>query len=83
MNQHLTAEERVDIAKRCTWTGFAVNGLLSVLKILAGFIGHSGAMIADGIHSASDFITDIIVVVFMIATTFIIFMFMNILHFFY
>ena len=64
MNQHLTAEERVDIAKRCTWTGFAVNGLLSVLKILAGFIGHSGAMIADGIHSASDFITDIIVVVF-------------------
>ena len=64
MNQPLTAEERVDIAKRCTWTGFAVNGLLSVLKILAGFIGHSGAMIADGIHSASDFITDIIVVVF-------------------
>ena len=32
--------------------------------MIAGIVGHSGAMIADGVHSISDFITDIIVLVF-------------------
>jgi divalent metal cation (Fe/Co/Zn/Cd) transporter len=40
------------------------NGVLSTLKIFAGIVGHSGAMIADGVHSISDFLTDIIVLVF-------------------
>ena len=48
--------------KRCTLVGFGVNGLMSVLKIVAGIIGHSGAMIADGVHSISDFLTDIVVI---------------------
>ncbi|MEG0010921.1 MAG: cation diffusion facilitator family transporter [Muribaculaceae bacterium] len=56
--------KRADAVKRCTWVGFAINGLLSVLKITAGFLGRSSAMIADGVHSLSDFITDIIVIVF-------------------
>ena len=64
INPQMSAEERVNIAKRCTWIGFAVNGILSVLKIIAGMLGRSGAMIADGIHSASDFVTDVLVVVF-------------------
>ena len=63
-NKPITADQRVEIAKRCTWLGFGVNGLLSALKIVAGFLGNSGAMIADGIHSASDFVTDVFVVVF-------------------
>ncbi|MEF9924434.1 MAG: cation diffusion facilitator family transporter [Muribaculaceae bacterium] len=56
--------KRADAVKRCTWVGFAINGLLSVLKITAGFLGRSSAMVADGVHSLSDFITDIIVIVF-------------------
>lgn len=56
--------ERAHIIKKCTWIGFVVNGILSVLKIIAGIIGNSGAMVADGVHSVSDFITDVIVIVF-------------------
>jgi cation diffusion facilitator family transporter len=37
---------------------------LLTLKFIAGILGHSSAMIADAVHSLSDFITDIIVIVF-------------------
>lgn len=55
--------EVVSKARRVTWVGFAVNALLAGLKIAAGIIGRSSAMIADGIHSLSDFVTDLIVIV--------------------
>ncbi len=55
---------RVKEARKVTWVGFAVNMVLTVLKIIAGFLGKSTAMIADGIHSLSDFITDLFVIVF-------------------
>lgn len=55
---------RTQRAVRVTWTGFFVNFVLSAGKLLAGFFGNSAAMIADGIHSVSDFITDIVVLVF-------------------
>lgn len=58
-----TDTQVVSIARRVTWVGFAVNALLAALKIAAGIIGRSGAMVADGIHSLSDFITDVIVIV--------------------
>lgn len=38
---------------------FITNAFLSILKIIFGFIGSSGALIADGIHSLSDMLTDI------------------------
>lgn len=44
--------------------GGVVNLLLLTFKFVAGVVGHSAAMIADAVHSLSDFITDIIVVVF-------------------
>ncbi|MBP5247716.1 MAG: cation transporter [Fibrobacter sp.] len=56
--------ERVKIAQRVTWHGFFVNLLLSVGKILSGIFGNSAAMVADGIHSLSDFVTDFIVIIF-------------------
>lgn len=49
---------------RVTWIGSIVNFLLLVLKFVAGIVGNSAAMVADAVHSLSDFITDIIVVVF-------------------
>ena len=44
---------RANEAKRCTLVGLVVNAVLSALKIVAGVVGRSGAMIADGIHSIS------------------------------
>ena len=55
---------RVEEAKKVTWVGFGVNMLLTVIKIIAGFAGKSTALIADGIHSLSDFVTDLLVILF-------------------
>ncbi len=49
---------------KVTLTGTAVNALLIVLKFIAGIVGRSSAMVADAVHSLSDFITDVIVIVF-------------------
>ena len=49
---------------RVTFIGSLVNMLLLIFKFVAGFVGHSAAMIADAVHSLSDFVTDIIVIVF-------------------
>lgn len=49
---------------RITWIGSIVNFLLLIFKFIAGFLGHSSALVADAVHSLSDFITDIIVIVF-------------------
>lgn len=54
----------VRTARHVTWVGFWVNAALGVLKVLAGIFGRSTAMVADGVHSFSDFFTDIIVIVF-------------------
>lgn len=41
-----------------------MNFLLLLFKFFAGIMGHSAAMLADAVHSLSDFVTDIIVIVF-------------------
>lgn len=49
---------------KVTLAGGAVNVILLILKFVAGILGHSAAMIADAVHSLSDFITDLIVLIF-------------------
>ena len=49
---------------KVTLVGGAVNVLLLLFKFVAGILGHSAAMVADAVHSLSDFVTDIIVLVF-------------------
>lgn len=49
---------------RVTIFGSIVNVLLLAFKFVAGILGHSAAMIADAVHSLSDFLTDLIVLVF-------------------
>ena len=49
---------------KVTIIGSVVNVLLLVFKFVAGFVGHSSAMVADAVHSLSDFLTDIVVLVF-------------------
>lgn len=50
-------------AKKVTLIGSIFNVVLTVMKITAGVIGRSGAMVADGIHSLSDLMTDAVVIV--------------------
>ena len=47
-----------------TLVGGVVNVVLLVFKFVAGILGHSAAMVADAVHSLSDFVTDVIVLVF-------------------
>ena len=49
---------------RVTLTGSIVNMVLFVMKFAAGILGHSAAMIADAVHSLSDFLTDLVVLLF-------------------
>ncbi|MDE6717559.1 MAG: cation diffusion facilitator family transporter [Muribaculaceae bacterium] len=49
---------------KVTLIGSAVNAVLIVLKFIAGFVGRSSAMVADAVHSLSDFISDVIVLLF-------------------
>ena len=49
---------------RVTIAGSIINILLLAFKFAAGILGHSAAMIADAIHSLTDFVTDAIVLVF-------------------
>jgi cation diffusion facilitator family transporter len=55
---------RIKQIRYVTLIGSFINFVLTIGKIIAGSVGHSSAMIADGIHSLSDFITDVIVIVF-------------------
>ena len=48
--------ERFDSADRIIKIGFWVNAILMIMKLSAGYWGHSGAVFADGIESACDFI---------------------------
>lgn len=50
------------VVRRVTWAGLAVNILLSFIKIGAGILGQSQAVLADGVHSISDTITDVAVI---------------------
>lgn len=54
----------IRIIRQVTMVGFWINAVLVVLKLFFGYWGHSDALVADGYHSISDFITDLIVIVF-------------------
>ncbi|MBP3550359.1 MAG: cation transporter [Alistipes sp.] len=58
------SDQRTKRIYRVTLLGMFVNMILFAFKLVAGIIGRSGAMIADAVHSASDFVTDIVVLAF-------------------
>ena len=49
---------------KVTLIGSVGNAVLLIFKFIAGMLGHSSAMIADAVHSLSDFLTDVLVLVF-------------------
>ena len=56
--------ERKKEIYRVTLVGGVVNVVLLLFKFVAGIVGHSAAMVADAVHSLSDFVTDIVVLLF-------------------
>ncbi len=58
------ADARQKNIYKVTLVGTAVNVVLVVIKFVAGIVGHSSAMVADAVHSLSDFVTDVIVLIF-------------------
>ncbi len=57
-------EERLRDGRKVTLIGLLINAVLTIGKLIAGSLGRSSAMIADGFHSLSDIVTDIVVVAF-------------------
>lgn len=55
--------ERRQAITRTAIVGAVVNVLLSLVKILAGILGHSQALVADGLHSLSDLLSDVLVLI--------------------
>lgn len=51
-------DNRTKISQKVTIVGAVIDFLLAVLKVIVGIIGNSGALIADGIHSFSDLLSD-------------------------
>ncbi|MDM8559988.1 cation diffusion facilitator family transporter [Thiotrichales bacterium HSG14] len=50
----LSSQKRYIAIRNITWLAIATNILLTLIKIIFGFIGHSQALMADGLHSLSD-----------------------------
>jgi cation diffusion facilitator family transporter len=59
-DQH-TPSQRASAAARSTWVSVGVNVALSAAQLLAGLVSHSQALVADGIHSLSDLVSDLVV----------------------
>src|SRR3954469_25992417 len=55
------AKRRLERSLRVTFLGLLVNAALAAVKIAAGVIGHSHALVADGVESAADLISSLIV----------------------
>ena len=60
----MEAGNRESRIMKVTLAGLVVNVLLSAGKIAAGVFGRSAAMLADGVHSLSDLLSDVVVLVF-------------------
>ena len=55
--------DRKQIVERVSAISIAVNLILSVGKLAAGILAHSGAMVSDAVHSASDVFSTVIVII--------------------
>jgi len=56
-------KDQIHQVKLVAWIGLLVNILLSIFKIIAGYVGRSQAILADGVHSLSDTVTDVAIIV--------------------
>ena len=54
-------KQRIQIGIKTAQTGILINAMLAIVKVLTGFIGNSYALIADGIESAADVFSSLVV----------------------
>jgi len=54
----MNKQDRTKVSQKVTIVGAIVDFLLAIFKVIVGVIGNSGALIADGIHSFSDLLSD-------------------------
>lgn len=59
----ISSEERYIAIRNITWLAITINILLTLLKIIFGIVGHSQALIADGLHSLSDLLVGIMTLI--------------------
>jgi len=57
----LPLSEKQSVAKRTTWVSVGLNAVLMGLQIVIGLFAHSQALVADGVHSLADLVSDFIV----------------------
>jgi len=53
--------ERLRESMRCTWISVAVNLAMTVAQIVVGWLAHSQSLVAHGLHSFSDLLSDFLV----------------------
>ncbi|MBQ3343597.1 MAG: cation transporter [Kiritimatiellae bacterium] len=58
----MQAERQVQVVRRVTFAGILVNVAIAAAKAVAGVMSSSQALVADAVHSASDLVTDLVVV---------------------
>ncbi len=56
-----THPARFSAARKSTWVSIIINLLLTFLQVVAGYLGRSQSLMADGMHSLSDLLSDILV----------------------
>lgn len=61
--QKVTEDDFEKVANKVSFVSIVGNVLLSVVKLLAGLLAHSNAMISDAIHSASDVFSTVVVII--------------------
>lgn len=57
----LPLSDKQSVAKRTTWLSIVLNTVLMGLQIVIGLLAHSQALLADGVHSLADLVSDFIV----------------------
>ncbi|MDD2741510.1 MAG: cation diffusion facilitator family transporter [Rhodocyclaceae bacterium] len=58
----ITAADRAVEAQRATWVSVAVNLAMTLIQVLVGYLAHSQSLIAHGLHSFSDLLSDFLVI---------------------
>lgn len=61
LSAELRTPERLAQAQRATWASVVVNLLLTIVQLIVGWIAHSQSLIAHGLHSFSDLLSDFLV----------------------
>jgi cation diffusion facilitator family transporter len=52
---------RFAAARKSTWVSICINLILTILQVLGGFFGKSQSLMADGLHSLADLLSDVLV----------------------